>query len=242
MTTNSMCGDLGAQTRYNYERFRPHHFDLATFDGPGIGQRLPDVGLTTVDGHPVRLSDFAGRTVVIETGSVTCPMYAKGIDGMNRLAAQHPDVVFAVLYVREAHPGERIGRHCGLDEKRAAARLTRSALDERRLILVDDLEGTLHLALGGLPNMVYVIGPDGLVRFRGDWTQVDVMASVLAGTADPRTLGREHFPPAKPRPATAIRTLLNGGRLALFDFVIGLPGLLIQHRRADRRQGVPGGG
>jgi hypothetical protein len=219
---------------YNYDHFRSSHFDFTAFSGPRRGDPMPDVVLRTLGGDTRSLSDYLGRTLVIETGSVTCPMYAKGVPDMADLAARHPDVAFVVLYVREAHPGERIGPHVDADAKRAAARLVESELGDCREVLIDDLDGTAHRVLGGFPNMVYIVDHRGLVVFRGDWVDVDAVSAVLDDSADDALLDTQHFPPAKPDPRTAVRTLLKGGYRALLEFGIGLPGLIRMHHRADR--------
>ena len=219
---------------YNYDHFTSSLFDFTTFAGPRRGDSMPDAALQTLAGETRRLSDYRGRTLVIETGSVTCPMYAKGVPDMARLAARHPEAAFVVLYVREAHPGERRGAHTDADDKQAAALLVEPRMGDRREILIDDIEGTAHRMLGGFPNMVYVVDPGGMVAFRGDWTDVDAVAAVLDGSADDELLDTQHHPPAKPGPRTALRTLLTGGGRALFEFVIGLPGLVRMHHKADK--------
>ncbi len=236
MTSTLSPATATAETdEYNYRRFRASSYDLSRFDGPSVGQPMPDLELHDLEGQPHRLSDYAGETVVVETGSVTCPMYAKGIPAMKRLAAGHPDTRFITIYVREAHPGERVGPHRSEAEKQARAATAPSLLGDNRLILVDDLAGTVHHQLGLLPNMVYVMDGDGRVMFRGDWTDPEAVESILTDPTGSPMIRKEHFPPAKPSPRTAVSTLLIGGWKALFDFVIGLPGLMAQHRRADRQ-------
>ena len=223
---------------YNYGRFQPAYYDLASFPGPRVGETAPDVAAVRAeDGAPVRLSDFRGRTVVLETGSLTCPMYVKNIPAMRALARAHPDVAFLVLYVREAHPGERVPAHRTTAEKRACAARLPASEGETRRILVDDVVGTAHRAYGGLPDMVYVVGPDGQVRFRGDWTEPAAVEAALAPDAEPALLTREHFEPAKPAPPLALRVLWRAGAAAVLDFVVGLPGLLALHRKARERYG-----
>ena len=219
---------------YNYDHFTSTDYDFTSFAGPGRSEPMPAMTLETIDGSARSLADYRGRTLVLETGSVTCPMYAKGVPGMADLVARHPDVAFVLLYVREAHPGGRVGPHRNTAEKRAAGRMVSAVHHDRREVLLDDLDGTAHRMLGAFPNMVYVVDPDGVVAFRGDWTDVDAVTAVLAGTADEEQLRTQHYPPAKPGPRTALRTLLIGGGRAVFDFVVGLPGLLWMHRRADR--------
>ncbi|MDJ0925441.1 MAG: redoxin domain-containing protein [Acidimicrobiia bacterium] len=218
---------------YNYSRFRTSFYDLATFDGPRVGEAMPDFELTTIDGSPIRLSELLDRPLVLETGSVTCPMYAKGVEAMQELAARHPEVRFAVLYVREAHPGGRVGPHQSVSEKRLRAASLADVHDDHRLVLVDDLDGTAHRSLGLLPDSVYIVGTDGQVRFRGDWADPAAVETVLAARDAAIDLP-EHFPPAKPAPPLAIRTLLVGGLAAVWDFLVGLPGLIRLHRTADQ--------
>lgn len=74
------------------------------------------------------------------------------------------------VYTREAHPGEHVGHHDTFDTKLANARLLRDEIGIRRTILVDDLDGTGHLAYGGLPNMTWVIGRGGRILYKADWT------------------------------------------------------------------------
>lgn len=76
----------------------------------------------------VHLTDFKGKWVVVETGSATCSMYTKNIPGMKELRAEFPDVEFIVVYVREAHPGERLSQHQSFEEKKKAASFSRPAM------------------------------------------------------------------------------------------------------------------
>ena len=41
--------------------------------------------------------------------------------------------------------------------------------DEPRKVLIDGLHGEMHKAYGELPNMVYIIDPDGKIIYRSDW-------------------------------------------------------------------------
>ena len=79
-------------------------------------------------------------------------------------------VAFATLYVREAHPSERYPQAETLEQKVAHAR----AYQERDAIpwtvAVDDVEGTLHRALGGNANAAYLVGSNGRVAFRTLWS------------------------------------------------------------------------
>jgi len=55
-------------------------------------------------------------------------------------------------------------------------------------MLVDDLDGTLHRAYGLLPNMTYVVGRGGTVRYRADWTDADSVARAVEEIQGERTM------------------------------------------------------
>lgn len=102
---------------YNYKHFGLKEYDLEHFEGPRVGQIAPDFEALTVEGKKVRLSDFRKRIVVFESGSSTCPATVGIIDTMQKLTRKYPQVIFLLLYVREAHPGERTPAHRTFEEK-----------------------------------------------------------------------------------------------------------------------------
>ena len=46
-------------------------------------------------------------------------------------------------------------------------------------MLVDALDGKGHLAYGSLPDMTYVINPEGVIAFRRRWTDPKVVDEVI---------------------------------------------------------------
>jgi hypothetical protein len=83
------------------------------------------------------------------------------------------------VYVREAHPGERLPHHQSMSQKMQHAQRFRDRWSVRRPILVDDLDGTLHRAYGTLPNMTYIVSAAGRVTYRADWTDAHSIEWVL---------------------------------------------------------------
>lgn len=164
---------------YNYGRFHPAHFTERSFSGPEPGQKAPGFAAETLDGEHVRLHDLPGKRVVLESGSITCPVFTSNILSMNGLSRAFPDVEFLVLYSREAHPGQKIGPHTSFDEKRTCAQRLREEFPEQRTILIDDTEGTVHRRYGPFPNFVYVLDPDGTVRYRSRWNDPQMVERVL---------------------------------------------------------------
>jgi hypothetical protein len=70
----------------------------------------------------------------------------------------------------------------------------RDELRISRTILVDDYEGTVHLAYGALPNMSWVLGRGGLILYRAMWTSAERIGEFLERhAAQPRDLRHSPF-------------------------------------------------
>lgn len=209
---------------YNYDQFDAKDYDLVNFRGPKPGMAAPDYELSLADGGKSRLLDFDGEFLVLEMGSLTCPLFQGRRKTMNQLYRQHKKVSFAVLYVREAHPGTLIPAHKSAKDKAGCAlRLTDDG--EQRRVLIDDLEGTAHQAYGGYPNSVFIINQNGCVVYAVDWnnptTTAKALELLLAGK--PVAL-RAYFKPVVP--AISLKVLRAGGEGSMSDFLRGLPNLI----------------
>ncbi len=221
---------------YNNKRFKPNDYNFDMFVGPAAGEQLIDFTFTDLaSGDQVKLSDFKGNWVVVETASSTCSMYTKNIPDMKAIEKEFPDVEFVAVYVREAHPGERLGPHQTMDEKLAAARLVTPRYGEHRRVLVDNLDGDFHRAYGAMPNVLYIIRPDGLIHYRSNWAAPDLVRKALSDrenfhlleNADTATLR------ASRKKLHMIRTMWTGGIVALYDFFRGLPYVAHKHHLVD---------
>ncbi|WP_194768230.1 peroxiredoxin family protein [Tamlana sp. I1] len=217
-------------SNYNYHSFKPSDYDFKNFKGPKAGEKYIDFKATTLEGKQVALSDYLNKPIVLDTGSITCPMYANTQKDMNALKAAYPNFHFLLLYVREAHPGAKTKPIKTMAEKLIHAKSTCELYPETRAILVDSLDGHAHLLYGGMPNMTYVIGTDGIVKFRANWTNIEALKKVLnnINKIEPKA----YYPVVKPPLNIALRTLLIGGVRALFEFMVNLPKLLKQHKDA----------
>jgi peroxiredoxin len=174
--------------RYNYKRFTN---DILLADaaktgfgnGPEPGEQAPDFKGRTLDGEMIRLSDYKDKSnVVLTFGSATCPFTAGSIGGMNDLFADYSgreDVAFLFVYVREAHPGEKLREHRSLKQKIRAAELFRNEEEVEIPVVVDDLDGKIHKKYGKLPNPTYLIDKSGGVAFRSLWTRAKMVEEAL---------------------------------------------------------------
>ena len=222
-------------TDYNYKHFDPKDYNFTIFEGPKAGEMFIDFQALTLDGKKVSLSDYLDKPIVLDTGSITCPIYANTQRSMNQLQKRYPDVHFLLLYVREAHPGGKTKSISTMQEKIDHAKLIHKYYNEHREILIDDVEGTAHKLYGSMPNMTYVIGTNGIVKFRANWTNIDALNTVLENIDTDSIEKKDYYDLVKPAPWIAIRTLLIGGTSALIEFLRGLPQLLRQHKEVKSK-------
>ena len=85
---------------YNYDGFSTKEYNLNNFQGPELGTKAPNFELLNLEGQRTSLLDFKGDFLVLETGSITCPLFQGRRKGMTSLASEFPNVSFSVLYVR----------------------------------------------------------------------------------------------------------------------------------------------
>jgi hypothetical protein len=159
------------QYRYPHFYTRLLMQDMSFQAGPRPGEAMPDFDLPATDGARVAKSDFVGsKPLLLAMGSVTCPMTLDANRALTRLHQQFGDrVAFVLLYVREAHPGDRYPQPESFEQKMGYAQELK---DRDRLpfpVAVDDLDGTLHQKLDPKPNAAYLMNTDGQVAFRTLW-------------------------------------------------------------------------
>lgn len=173
-------------SQYNYEHFHPKYFleDAKLAVKPkGVvpGDVAPDFELQDTEGRTWRLSDLRGKPVVLITGSATCPLTHGSVYGLEETHRKFGDQAhWFYLYVREAHPGERLSAHTSYEQKREQAEFFRQADLVPWPVLVDDLEGTVAHAYTTLPNAQFLIDADGVVIFRGDVAHGPTLYRALA--------------------------------------------------------------
>jgi hypothetical protein len=219
-----------APKTYAYDAFAISQYgDMTVFDGPRPGEMAVDFVAYDLDGKEVRLSDFIGKTVVLETGSITCPMFVGRMADMRGLVSEFPDVVFLIHYVREAHPGMNYPQPHTMEEKIAHARDLTTKEDETRTILVEELNGKGHQVYGGWPNSVYVIDPAGVIAYRQQWADPPLMREALQRLAQGEKV-EELIARAKPPGAdTMSRVMWRAGPDAMLDFSLNVPIVAIKH-------------
>jgi peroxiredoxin len=220
-------------TDYNYCNFKAEYYNISEFQGPKPGEKALDFDAFRLDGEKVKLSDYFGTWLVLETGSFSCPMYVGNIQKMNQVAKEFPDVQFLVLYIRETHPGSSVPPHKSIEEKLDHAKRLPGEENEQRTIIVDTIDGNAHKLFGSYPDAVYIINPQGTVVFRSDWTIPSNVQEVLSQGRD-EIHKRDHFEPGAPSIPLAFRVLKRAGLNSLWDFALGLPKLMNMHKDANK--------
>jgi len=214
---------------YNYERFKAAYYDLQNFNGPKPGEHFPDFSLKDASGNVVSSTDFEGKWIILESGSISCPQYINNIKKMCDLKKKYPDVIFLVLYVREAHPGNKIPAHASYEAKKDLANRAKQEYQDSRTILVDGREGDCHRQLGSRPNLVYLISPERKVVFRSDWNVPAKLEEVVKKRSKIDYYENDHFEPKLAAPLFAIKVISRAGFTALVDLVKALPTLIKIH-------------
>lgn len=210
---------------YNYDGFSAKGYDFDNSTGPQTGDRAPDVWVTDINGNAKRILDFDGEYLVLEMGSLTCPLFQSRRGKMQNIETGDSRISSAVLYVREAHPGADIPQHKTVEDKRVCATRLLEEDGETRTVLVDDLKGTAHSAYGGMPNTLFIIDRSGCVVFRAEWNNPTATQAALNSLINVEPVRvRSYFRPALPW--VALRTLRRAGKGSGSDFLRSLPSLI----------------
>ena len=94
------------------------------------------------------------------------------------------DVKVFNIYVREPHAGERgfpdIQNHENYEQKLGYAKELARIKRMKNTILLDEMDQKVHELLGNLPNFVYLVGKDGLVKYKATWSDAEYVEQHLA--------------------------------------------------------------
>ena len=136
-----------------------------------VGQRAPDFTLQDTAGQPVRLSDYKGKTVVLEWTNPGCPFVRKHYDSGNMPATQKEAIDRSVVWL-SINSTEKASSDY-LEPPKLA-----HWLHERKgvatAVLMDE-EGTAGQAYGArtTPHM-FIVNPEGTLVYAG---AIDSIAS-----------------------------------------------------------------
>lgn len=115
--------------------------------------RADDFELMSLEGEPVRLSDFAGRTVFINFWRTDCPPCVAELPDFQQFMVEQGDSGAVVLAINQGERADDIARF--LNEINVAG---------IPVLLDEDLAIDDSFPVGGLPT-TYVVDGEGLVRY-----------------------------------------------------------------------------
>jgi len=132
--------------------------------GPRTGVKAPDFSVVDVEGKMQKLSDFAGKTVILEWTNHDCPYVRKHYNSANMQNHQKDMTKEGIVWltVISSPPGEQ-----GYANAAMAKDLTKSRNAAPSNVLLDP-KGTMGRAYGAqtTPHM-YIITPDSTLVYAG---------------------------------------------------------------------------
>lgn len=152
--------------------------------GVQINDPAPLISLNDIDGETYSFDRLSDKPIVLWFGSYTSPAFRKTALAMEKVR-EHlgGSVHWFLIYTYEACPsddwadpdnirdGIEIPAHADYHDRVAAARRMIDDLGLASTVLIDDADDLAARSYGGAPNRVYVIGRDGLVRYRQIWCE-----------------------------------------------------------------------
>ncbi len=149
---------------------------------------------------------------------------------MKKLHARWGDRVrFVDVLIRQAHPGPKEPPYESFEQKRQDAERYKRDETIPWPVLVDDLEGTVHQAYGGLADPTYLIDADGRVAYYNMWTHapnLNAAIEALLGQGGRGMVegGIDHVMHLLPAMTDGWRGLRRGLPQSLIDIETALPG------------------
>lgn len=129
-----------------------------------VGTAAPDFRATDANGRPVSLSDFRGRTVVLEWSNPECPSVRKHYDSGNMQNTQAAATAADVAWLTINSSGQGKQGHM----TPAQARTFAAGQQSRRTAYLLDPDGVVGRRYGATatPHM-FVINPQGTLVYNG---------------------------------------------------------------------------
>lgn len=129
-----------------------------------VGRPAPDFRLTDANGRVIRLSDFRGKTVVLEWSNPECPSVRKHYESGNMQSTQAAAAASGAVWLTINSSAEGNQGHMTPDQARAFT----AGQQSRRTAYLLDPEGTVGRSYGArtTPHM-YVINSSGTLVYNG---------------------------------------------------------------------------
>jgi Spy/CpxP family protein refolding chaperone len=172
---------------------QPADIQVASLDA---GSPVPNVKVYELNGPTFDPAKYKGKVIVLEFGSLSCPVFRDQVKQMEQLRlSEDTKAFFMVVYTREAFPagdkdvlrnkeqGFSVPQARSLDERRTEARLAQEKLGITIPIAVDSMDDAASTAFDAFPNGAIVIGKDGNIAARQQWTNPDTLRNEIDDAA-----------------------------------------------------------
>ena len=157
-------------------------FDSAAGAAPQVGQPAPDFTAVDSKGDPVHLSEYRGKTVVLEWTNADCPYthkhYSSGNMQSVQALAQKNGIVW--LTVVSSAPGKQ-----GYVNGPAADALTQSRKAVPTAVLLDPEGQVARLYAAKTTPHMFVIDKDGALRYTGGIDSIATTEEADIARAEP---------------------------------------------------------
>jgi len=173
---------------------------IALADGAEVGKPAPGFTLQDLDGNQVSLSDFKGKTVVLEWFNPDCPfvVYAHTDGPLAKQASKSAEDGVTWLAINSGAPGKQ--GH-GVDRNRSAA--TEWSIEHP--ILMDESGDVGRLYGAKTTPEMYVVNPEGVLVYAGaldnaprgrvEGKEVNFLVQALEDVAAGRPIQTDHTKP-----------------------------------------------
>jgi len=162
------------------------------FTGPAVGSPVPATPILEANGRLFSPSQYKGHVLVLEFGSMSCPVFRSHAQDMEKLKfIEGPRAFFLIVYTREAFPagdknverntqeGVSIPQTTTVDDRKAQALEAQRELRITIPMAVDPMDDAVSKTYGGFPNGAVVIGKDGAIAARQEWTNPDTLRQMI---------------------------------------------------------------
>jgi hypothetical protein len=163
-----------------------------TQTGPEAGSPAPNIQILEANSREFNPSIYKGRVVVLEFGSMSCPVFRSHVQDMEKLKlVEGGRAFFLIVYTREAFPagdknvernrqeGISVTDASTIDDRKAQALETQQELRITIPMALDSMDDAVSNAFGGFPNGTVVIGKDGNIAARQQWTNPDTLRQAI---------------------------------------------------------------
>jgi hypothetical protein len=159
---------------------------------PDVGSPVPNVKIAELNDRAFIPTNYKGHVLVLEFGSLSCPVFRDHVQEMEKLrAAEGPRAFFLLVYTREAFPtGDKdvqrnkdqdisVSDAKTLEERKTQAAETQQKLQIAMPVAIDSMDDAVSNAFGTFPNGAVVIGKDGNIAALEHWTNPESLRRAI---------------------------------------------------------------